>query len=74
MAERRRKRIANALDVARLGTVDGEPQKMWVIDQMVRALLPDQRAYQHWVQDLAYEGDRWDTGTAPRDGETPAGV
>ena len=32
------KRIKEALDIATNGTVDGEHHKMWVIDQMVKAL------------------------------------
>jgi hypothetical protein len=33
------RRIAKALELADYGTVDGDHHKMWVIDQMVRALL-----------------------------------
>jgi hypothetical protein len=70
MAERRRKRIENALDAAKWATVDGDHHKAWVIDQMVRALLPDRGAYDRWVQDFEYGEDgahtyEWDVGTPP---------
>jgi hypothetical protein len=62
-------RIEAALEIAhRYGTIDGGHHKMWVIDQMVRALTGD--GYTNWV--IEYEiGDdpddtyEWDTGIAP---------
>lgn len=61
-------RILAALDVATWGQMDGAHHKMWVIDQMVRALTGDD--YEEWVTSwcrddndgLAYV---WDEGVAP---------
>lgn len=64
-------RIAAALDVAgRFGGIDGADHKAWVIDQMVRALHGDERAYQAWVRDVkaGEEGPdtyEWNEGIAP---------
>ena len=33
-----RERITNALDIVRDGVADGDHHKMWIIDQIVRAL------------------------------------
>lgn len=62
-------RIKKALELAwSYGQIDGEHHKMWVIDQMVRALLGEE-TYQEFVE--AYEtpyGDeywKWDNGIAP---------
>lgn len=69
-------RIARALEIAEAyGHTDGAHHKMWVIDQMVRALTdcpPDAEsdAYRMWI--AAYNADEdgpntdaWDTGIAP---------
>lgn len=64
-------RIKNALSYAwRYGQIGGDHHKMWVIDQMVRALCGDEEDYEKWVD--AYEaplsnGDYydWSTGIAP---------
>ena len=51
------------------GQVDGDHHKMWVIDQMVRALLGVE--YAQWVeayQEFDEEGEPqyfWDEGVAP---------
>ena len=62
-------RIKKALELAwSYGQIDGAHHKMWVIDQMVRALLGEEK-YQEFVE--VYEtpyGDEyweWDTGIAP---------
>jgi hypothetical protein len=64
-------RIAAALDVARLyGCTDGAHHKMWVIDQMVRALTgggggiagPVTDEYREFAADAE---DDWDEGIAP---------
>ena len=53
------------------GQVDGDHHKMWVIDQMVRALLGDGYEYTQWVeayQEIDEEGEPqyfWDEGIAP---------
>lgn len=63
------KRIDAALRMARLhGQEDGEHHKMWVIDQMVRALTGDD--YEQWVKSGSiYHGGRhfeeWETGIIP---------
>lgn len=50
------------------GTIDGAHHKMWVIDQMLRALLGNK--YEQHIKDTCY-GDNgpdtyeWDTGIAP---------
>lgn len=53
-------RIDAAMDVAnRFGTIDGDHHKMWVIDQMVQALMGAE--YYHWVA----ERGSWERGIAP---------
>jgi hypothetical protein len=48
------------MDVAnRYGMIDGDHHKMWVIDQMVQALMAEE--YYKWV---AHRG-AWDRGIAP---------
>ena len=64
-------RIQNALNIAwDNGTIDGDWHKMWVIDQMVRALCGSEEEYNKWV--MSYEepledGDcyKWERGIAP---------
>ena len=61
-------RIKKALKYAwSYGQIDGSHHKMWVIDQMVRALLEDE--YEEWVKRYATpDGDdywEWDAGIAP---------
>ena len=62
-------KIVEALDLAyRYGSIDGEHHKTWVIDQMVRALLPE--SYDQWVANHNYGDDGpdtyiWETGIAP---------
>jgi hypothetical protein len=62
-------RITQALDIAnRYGSIDGVHHKMWVIDQMVRALTADE--YDLWVMehDKGEDGPdtyEWDQGIAP---------
>lgn len=62
-------RIKEALAIAREnGTTDGAHHKMWVIDQMCRALLGAD--YENWVAAFEQGEDgpqthHWDTGTAP---------
>lgn len=60
--------IEKALDVAHYGLNDGGHHKMWVIDQMVRALTGDM--YEDWIRELEDGEDgpktyEWDTGVAP---------
>lgn len=63
-------RIKEALDIARnYGTTDGEHHKMWVIDQMVRALTGP-LLYEQWVSETqsGEEGPdtySWDEGIPP---------
>lgn len=58
--------VNNALKLARaLGCVDSAPGKMWVIDQMVRALTDD--GYREWVREFEDGPDgpkthQWDAG------------
>lgn len=62
-------RIEAALEVAhRYGGIDGAHHKMWVIDQIVRALAGD--TYTSWVtfQRSGEDGPdtyEWDEGTPP---------
>ena len=64
-------RIKNALDIAwKYGQIDGAHHKMWVIDQMVRALFDSEYDYQCWVEAYEtplkdYECYDWDTGITP---------
>jgi hypothetical protein len=61
--------IDEALDIAhRYGGIDGGHHKMWVIDQMVRALIGNE--YEAWVvkQKAGEDGPEtyeWDPGIAP---------
>jgi hypothetical protein len=60
-----KERIDKALDLAyEYGQTDGGHHKMWIIDQMVRALTGDD--YYDWVT-VYQQGDRyyWDVGIAP---------
>ena len=63
------KRMEEALKIAReYGQTDGAHHKMWVIDQMVRALTGD--GYEKWVKCYSKGEDgpetyEWDTGIAP---------
>ena len=61
-------RIAGALEVAGYGATDGDWHKMWVIDQMVRALTGE--GYADWVAEFESGEDgphtySWDEGIAP---------
>jgi hypothetical protein len=61
-------KIAKALEIAEYGANDGAHHKMWVIDQMVRALTRD--GYEAWVKNFCDGEDgpetySWDTGIAP---------
>ena len=60
-------RIEKALDIAfRYSQIGGEHHKEWAIDQMVRALVGDERAYDKWVRDYEDDGTwKWHTGIAP---------
>lgn len=68
-----KERIQNALNIAwSCGQIDGSNHKMWVIDQMVRALCGNEESYKKWVAayeiPVNYKEDdyySWDTGTAP---------
>lgn len=61
--------VMKALGIAaQYGTTDGGDHRMWVIDQMVRALTGD--SYSQWVQDMEYGEDgphtyEWEEGIAP---------
>lgn len=63
--------IKKALSIAwSYGQIDGAHHKMWVIDQMVRALCENEKEYADWVE--AYETPLteddyyvWDKGIAP---------
>lgn len=55
-------RIEAALTIAvNYGQIDGEHHKTWVIDQMVRALLPDKESYRAWVKEACDGEDGPDT-------------
>lgn len=62
-----RQKIKQALTIAGDGSIDGSHHKMWVIDQMVRALATD---YAAWVKNKKSGEDgpdtyTWDEGIAP---------
>ena len=67
------KRIIKALDLAwQYGQIDGSHHRIWVIDQMVRALCGSEEEYKKWVANYEEpESDEpddyypWDTGIAP---------
>lgn len=62
-------RIAEALSVAHgYGSIDGDHHKMWVIDQMVRALTGDEYATFIAAHNDGEDGPdtyAWDEGIAP---------
>ena len=65
-----KERIEKALNVSRLyGDIDGSHHKMWVIDQMVRALCGSDDEYAKWVRSYEMPDDdrwyEWDMGIAP---------
>ena len=47
----------------RYGTIDTGDHKMWVIDQMLRALAGD--AYRQLIEIHDQDGYEWDTGIVP---------
>lgn len=63
--------IQKALDIAwQYGQIGGDHHKMWVIDQMVRALCGSEEKYKNWVKAYEFpltEGEYyvWDTGIIP---------
>ena len=65
------KRIEKALDLAwHYAQIDGSHHRLWVIDQMVRALCGSEEEYEKWVRQYTEpdeDGDyyEWDTGIAP---------
>jgi hypothetical protein len=56
-------RVNRALNIAfTYGQTNGEEHKLWVIDQMVQALMP-QREYDDWVKNYEESEDYvWFTG------------
>lgn len=65
-----KERIKKTLNIAwSYGQIDGSHHKMWVIDQMIRALCENEEEYANWV--MTYEtpdGEdywEWDMGIAP---------
>ena len=62
-------RCTKAVDLAfKYGQIDGDHHKLWVIDQMLRALLGDK--YDHTVEWYCEGEDgpdtyTWDVGTPP---------
>jgi len=64
-------RIEKAIDIAFCyGCTDGGHHKMWVIDQMVRALCGDQAIYKELTRgyEEGVDGEHtyeWETGIAP---------
>lgn len=71
MFNKNEEKIKEALDIAwTYGTIDGSHHKMWVIDQMVRALCGSEDEYRKWtdeyekpLEDSDYYA--WDIGIAP---------
>ena len=70
MDTQQRQRIEKALEIARdFGQIEGDHHRLWVIDQMVRALTGND--YDQWVShvsansvdpNMPYD---WETGIAP---------
>ncbi len=67
-------RIKTALQIIeRYGKAEGQRHKAWVMDQVVRALLGQEEAYNKWVLDMRSDWDEvfevydyhWDTGVSP---------
>lgn len=58
-------RVAKALEYAEAGQIDGDHHKLWVIDQMVRALTgcpmveKEKNGYKYEVQGESEEYLRW---------------
>lgn len=66
-----KEKVTKALDIAwQYGQIDGVHHKMWVIDQMVRALCGSEEEYKKWVdkyEEPLEDGDyySWDEGVNP---------
>ena len=68
-----KERVDKALELAdSYAQIDRSDHKLWVIDQMVRALLGSDSAYEAWVDmhcgGTNEDGERdyaWETGTPP---------
>lgn len=63
-------KIEKALEFAwRFGQIAGDHHRLWVIDQMVRALCGNEEEYTNWVEryETPYGEDywSWDVGIAP---------
>lgn len=60
-------RIQDAVNIAwRFGQIDGDHHRVWVIDQMVRALIGNEAEYKAWVSNYENNGEyEWDVGIAP---------
>jgi hypothetical protein len=57
-------RINKAVEIALgHGQTDGAHHKLWVIDQMLRALLAHK--YESTIAEWCGREDEWDTGIAP---------
>lgn len=61
------KSIEKALDIAwEYGQIDGDHHAKWVLDQMVRVLLKDEKEYENWVRKYENNGEyEWSIGIAP---------
>ena len=60
------KRIDKALDIAYdYGSAEGDHHRAWVIDQMVRALCPNDDEYMKFRARLSMDLIWWDEGIAP---------
>ena len=58
-------RISKAVNLAdSYGNIDGDHHKMWVIDQMLRALLSEQD-YKDLIATRKADGFSWDVGIPP---------
>jgi hypothetical protein len=58
-------RINKALDIAwESSDTDGAHHKQWIIDQMFRVLVGDDKVYQMMISYYNQKGE-WDVGIAP---------
>jgi len=59
-----RERINEVQDFIDVHTTDGNHHAQWVVDQVLRILMPEER-YLSWVASREAGGYDWDEGTPP---------
>lgn len=64
-------KLANIANLIKeFGGIDGAHHKQWLLDQILREIASDEKAYDEWVREWNDGEDgattyEWDTGIAP---------